>query len=56
MGLAAVGHHRVVGPITAGGLIFVSDRIGKQWKRLSKPFGRQSGIPITPSPFKIVKS
>jgi organic radical activating enzyme len=56
MGLAAVGHYRVAGPITAGGLFFLSDRIGKRWKRLRKPFLRQPGIPIAPGPFKILKS
>lgn len=56
MGLAAVGHHRVAGRVTAGNLFFVSDRIGKQWKRLRKPFGQRSGISIAPSPFKILKS
>jgi hypothetical protein len=46
----------VAGPITAGKLFFLSDRLGKQWKRLRKPFVRQSGIPIAPGPFKILKS
>jgi MoaA/NifB/PqqE/SkfB family radical SAM enzyme len=56
MGLAAVGHHRVVGRVTAGSLFFVSERIGAQWKRLRKPLGRQSGIAIAQGPFKILKS
>lgn len=29
MGLAAVGHHHVVGPLTAGQIFYASDRIGK---------------------------
>jgi len=36
MGLAAVGHHRVLGGITAGGLFFASDRLGKAWKELQR--------------------
>lgn len=34
MALAAVGHYRVVGPLTAGHLFRASDRIGKSWRRL----------------------
>jgi MoaA/NifB/PqqE/SkfB family radical SAM enzyme len=56
MALAAVGHHRVVGPITAGDLFKVSERVGEQWKRLRKPFPRQHGTSIASEPFKILKS
>ena len=38
MGLAAVGHHRVLGGITAGQIFLASDRIGKTWKKVSRPF------------------
>lgn len=38
MGLAAVGHHRVIGPLTAGQIFMASDRLGKGWKRLSGSF------------------
>jgi MoaA/NifB/PqqE/SkfB family radical SAM enzyme len=54
MALAAVGHRRVLGSITAGNLFEASDRIGRQWRRLRKPF-----VPagqIAPTPFKILKS
>jgi MoaA/NifB/PqqE/SkfB family radical SAM enzyme len=34
MGLAAVGHYRVLGPLTAGHLFMASDRLGKGWRRL----------------------
>ncbi len=34
MALAAVGHYRVAGPLTAGHLFWASDRIGKSWRRL----------------------
>jgi sulfatase maturation enzyme AslB (radical SAM superfamily) len=32
MGLAAVGHHRVLGPLTAGHLFHASERIGRLWR------------------------
>jgi MoaA/NifB/PqqE/SkfB family radical SAM enzyme len=56
MALAAVGHHRVLGPITAGDLFAVSDRIGRQWRRLRKTVVRGPAGQITPNPFKILKS
>jgi sulfatase maturation enzyme AslB (radical SAM superfamily) len=34
MGLAAVGHHRVLGPLTAGQIFECSHQIGKWWKGL----------------------
>jgi len=51
MALAAVGHYRVLGPLTAGHLFFASDRLGKQWRGLRNRFSpkRQQ----SPSPFKI---
>jgi MoaA/NifB/PqqE/SkfB family radical SAM enzyme len=36
--LAAVGHHRVLGGITAGQIFLASDRIGKTWNKVSRPF------------------
>ena len=33
MGLAAVGHHRVLGRLTAGHLFRISDRVGLFWRR-----------------------
>jgi organic radical activating enzyme len=38
MGLAAVGHHRVLGGLTAGQLFRASDRIGNAWKRVTGAF------------------
>jgi hypothetical protein len=38
MGLAAVGHHRVLGGLTAGHLFHVSDRIGQALKKVSGTF------------------
>lgn len=54
MGLAAVGHYRVAGPLTAGQLFMASDRFGKLWKKLQ----RATAPPPTPnkglSHFKIL--
>jgi organic radical activating enzyme len=33
MGLAAVGHYRVLGQLTAGRIFMASDRLGKGWRR-----------------------
>ena len=53
MGLAAVGHHRVLGPLTAGHLFMASDRIGRVWKGLQPkrhphpaPAAASSPLPI----------
>ena len=54
MGLAAVGHHPVVGRLTAGGLFMASDRLGKGWKRFRQGFSRQTSHPA-PSPFRILE-
>jgi MoaA/NifB/PqqE/SkfB family radical SAM enzyme len=56
MALAAVGHYRVVGQITAGDLFAISDSFGQQWKRLRGFFVRKPPIRMNPSPFKILKS
>ncbi|HWW23074.1 MAG TPA: radical SAM protein [Edaphobacter sp.] len=37
MGLAAVGHHKVVGGLTAGHLFKISDAVGRNIKKLSNP-------------------
>jgi MoaA/NifB/PqqE/SkfB family radical SAM enzyme len=36
LGLAAVGHHKVLGPLTAGHLFLASDRFGKGLRKLRK--------------------
>jgi MoaA/NifB/PqqE/SkfB family radical SAM enzyme len=54
MGLAAVGHHRVVGSLTAGQLFMASDRIGKAWKKLQGSFVPEPPTPEHLSPFKIL--
>jgi hypothetical protein len=54
MGLAAVGHYPVLGPLTAGNLFMASDRLGRGWKRLRRSFSGKSGDAI-PSPFRILQ-
>lgn len=52
MGLAAVGHHPVVGSLTAGAIFLASDRFGKAWKRFQ---GVLSPPPEPePEPFRIL--
>ena len=36
MGLAAVGNHKVLGPLTAGHLFFASQRVGEMWRGRKK--------------------
>jgi MoaA/NifB/PqqE/SkfB family radical SAM enzyme len=40
MGLAAVGHHRVVGSLTAGQLFQLSDQLGQTWRKMTGAFSR----------------
>jgi MoaA/NifB/PqqE/SkfB family radical SAM enzyme len=54
MGLAAVGHHKVLGPLTAGHLFMASNRFGKQWRRLQEAFSPKLHTPAEMSPFKIL--
>ena len=55
MALAAVGHHRVLGRLTAGHLFMASDRIGKQWKSLQQALSRKPELPPMPIPFNILQ-
>jgi sulfatase maturation enzyme AslB (radical SAM superfamily) len=43
MGLAAVGHHRVLGPLTAGHLFHASERLGRIWREIGGV--RQPAVP-----------
>ena len=43
MGLAAVGHYRLLGPLTAGHVFMTSARIGKGWKRMRSAPLHQAG-------------
>ena len=55
MVLAAVGHHRVAGPLTAGHLYMASNEIGKKWKHLQQRLSRRSAAQEVVFPFKILQ-
>jgi MoaA/NifB/PqqE/SkfB family radical SAM enzyme len=55
MGLAAVGHYRVAGKLTAGHIFMASDRFGKRWRSIRKSFSRRSRGQATLSPFNILQ-
>jgi len=54
MGLAAVGHYKVIGPLTAGRIFMASDRVGKTWRRLQDAFLPKPVPVIEPAPFNIL--
>ena len=54
MGLAAVGHHKVLGPLTAGHLFMASDRVGKSWRKMQQSFSPQPLLQREAAPFKIL--
>ena len=54
MAMAAVGHHRVMGPLTAGHLFRASQNIGNSWRRLRGGVGPRGADGLQPSPFRIV--
>jgi len=54
MGLAAVGHYRVAGPLTAGRIFMASDRFGKLWRNLQRGFSRKPAVRTAASPFNIL--
>jgi MoaA/NifB/PqqE/SkfB family radical SAM enzyme len=51
LGLAAIGHHRVVGPLTAGHLMKASQVIGTGWRSL---IGNSRSSERDPQPFHIL--
>lgn len=53
MGLAAVGHYRLLGPLTAGHVFMASDRLGKSWKDVRGRLRPRTVSGPVPSPFKI---
>jgi MoaA/NifB/PqqE/SkfB family radical SAM enzyme len=55
MGLAAVGHHRVFGAITAGHLFQLSDRIGLAWRK-AKDRDAPTALKDEPPAFPILPS
>ena len=54
MGLAAVGHHKVVGNLTAGDLFMASDRFGKYLRKLRDSFSGRSAVQSEAARFKIL--
>ena len=54
MGLAAVGHHKLVGPLTAGHVFLASDTFGRRLRRVRERFRPIPVMPLQPSPFKIL--
>jgi len=55
MGLAAIGHYKVVGGLTAGHLFKASDRIGQGWRKLQRAWIRKPFARPTPSLFHIIQ-
>ncbi|HEY2858120.1 MAG TPA: radical SAM protein [Terracidiphilus sp.] len=56
MALAAVGHHPVLGALTAGHLFKASDRIGKGLRGIGNAIARKPAASPALSPFKILRS
>jgi hypothetical protein len=56
MGLAAVGHYKVVGRLSAGDLFMASDRFGKGFRKLRQAVFSKPNAPPEPVPFKILQS
>ncbi|WP_419805490.1 radical SAM protein [Terriglobus sp.] len=56
MGLAAVGHHRVIGKLTAGHLFMASDRFGKKWRSLKQKIAQKKAPPPEPALFQILQA
>jgi MoaA/NifB/PqqE/SkfB family radical SAM enzyme len=54
MALAAVGHHRVMGRLTAGQLFIASDRLGKRWRKLRQFLRPNHAVDPISSPFKVL--
>jgi hypothetical protein len=54
MGLAAVGHYKVVGNLTAGDLFMASDRFGKRLRKFRDSFSGRSAVQAEAAPFKIL--
>ncbi len=55
MGLAAVGHHKVVGKLTAGHLFLASDRVGKTFRTLRTALSPKTPELSNPATFKILQ-
>jgi MoaA/NifB/PqqE/SkfB family radical SAM enzyme len=53
MGLAAVGHYRLLGRMTAGHVFLASDQFGKRWNRLREFISPEPPVQSIRSPFNI---
>ncbi len=56
MGLAAVGHYKVAGRLTAGHLFIASDSLGKHWRKFQNVFSRKTAPASMPAPFNILQN
>lgn len=56
MGLAAVGHHRVMGRLTAGHIFMASSRLGDAWRGLCGSILRKKEVDAKVSPFNVLGS
>jgi len=54
MGLAAVGHYKVVGNLTAGDLFLASDRVGKRLRSFRGSFSGRRVVQTEAVPFRIL--
>ncbi|WP_158787029.1 radical SAM protein [Granulicella sp. L46] len=54
MGLAAVGHYKVAGNLTAGDLFITSDRVGKRLRRVIDSFSGKRAVQTEAVPFTIL--
>lgn len=54
MGLAAVGHYKVAGKLTAGDLFMASDRFGRRWRNLRTVLSRRKSKVTESKPFTIL--
>jgi MoaA/NifB/PqqE/SkfB family radical SAM enzyme len=55
MGLAAIGHHKVVGPLTAGHIFTASEEFGRVWRKLHRSSSTKPTLPTDGAPFKILE-
>jgi MoaA/NifB/PqqE/SkfB family radical SAM enzyme len=55
MGLAAVGNHKVLGPLTAGHLFFASDRVGAMWRGMKRSKVAKTSEPEEAEVFTILQ-
>lgn len=54
VGLAAVGHYKLIGPLNAGHVFMASDRLGKRWRRWLEMLAPNPPLRVETTPFKIL--